>query len=332
MKLGDKTAMGLAAGLALSLTAHAVTPDNPSSSSGPYQTIVDRNVFGLRPPPPPPDPAELNKPKPVNITLTGILAGKVFGGKKALMKTPPAPSKPGEPPPQEHSMVLGIGEADGDVQVLEIDEKAGSVKVKNAGEVVTLTFKDNGLKPSAGAPVPGAPPGLPTPTGFPGQPPMKAAGGFQPPAGNPGFSMPARNVRTGLPGSASTYNPYNPQNSAGYGTTAGSGINSSTPGYGYNPSVATTASSGNPGALSMNSLTAPATQPGQFKSWPPENFSMSPEQEALLNYAQRQKDPGVPPIPGIPDVSQLDGTTAPVNQPPTQHGPSRLPTGQILPQ
>src|SRR5580765_7113869 len=73
------------------MPALAVTIDNPAGN--PYQGIVDRNVFGLRPPPPPPDP-ELNKPPPPKITLTGITT--ILGNARALMKTPPPAAKPGE--------------------------------------------------------------------------------------------------------------------------------------------------------------------------------------------------------------------------------------------
>src|SRR5947208_16694459 len=73
--------------------AEAATPGTPKSSPGdtaapssasnanpnPYQGIVDRNVFGLKPPPPPPAPPEPPKP-PVNITLTGITT--VLGKKR----------------------------------------------------------------------------------------------------------------------------------------------------------------------------------------------------------------------------------------------------------
>ena len=49
----------------------------------PYQEIITRNVFTLKPLPPPPSPEDL-KPPPSKITLTGIWT---VTGKLALMKT-----------------------------------------------------------------------------------------------------------------------------------------------------------------------------------------------------------------------------------------------------
>src|SRR5947207_1098213 len=46
----------------------AIVPDS-------YQTILDRNVFGLNPPPPPPT-NNVDTPPPANINLTGFLKMK----------------------------------------------------------------------------------------------------------------------------------------------------------------------------------------------------------------------------------------------------------------
>ena len=99
-------------------------------ADNPYlENITNRNVFSLKPIPPPPDPAELNKPKPSKITLTGIMT--ILGKKQALMKAPPLPpSKPGEQP-KEQSYILAEGQRDGEVEVLQIDEKEGTVKIAN---------------------------------------------------------------------------------------------------------------------------------------------------------------------------------------------------------
>ena len=112
------------------------------------------------------------------------------------MKTPPAPAKPGETPKPEHSYILGVGQREGDIEVLEIDDKAGSVKVNNAGIVVMLTFEKDGPKlPATPLPaVPGIPiPGLPAPTGA--APASAGQTGL-----NPGFTMPTRIPR--VPGAA----------------------------------------------------------------------------------------------------------------------------------
>src|SRR6267154_806153 len=178
--------------LTTALTADAITSSVPQGQDGPYQGIVDRNAFALKPPPPPPDP-EATKPPPSKITLTGITT---ILGPRALMKTPPAPAKPGETPKPEHSYILGVSQREGDIEVLEIDDKAGSVKVNNAGIVVMLTFEKDGPKlPATPLPaVPGIPiPGLPAPTGA--APASAGQTGL-----NPGFTMPTRIPR--VPGAA----------------------------------------------------------------------------------------------------------------------------------
>ena len=169
--------------LAFCTVANAVPQE---SSDNPYQSIIDRNVFSLKPPPPPPDPAEVNKPQTVKITLTGITT--ILGNKRVLMKTAPPPGKPGEGPKTEQSYILTEGQREGDIEVIAIDEKAGSVKVDNGGTVQTLTFEKDGAKlpataapPSAPGAVPGAVPSLP------------AARGLQPPANpSPSFQLPPR--------------------------------------------------------------------------------------------------------------------------------------------
>ena len=65
--------------------------------SNPYQPIIDRNAFGLKPPPPPPD----NTPPPpvvlpAKVILTGITS--LFGpaSKRALLEI--TEQEPGKPP------------------------------------------------------------------------------------------------------------------------------------------------------------------------------------------------------------------------------------------
>jgi hypothetical protein len=154
----------------------------------PYQGIVDRNVFGLKPPPPPVQTAP-PKPPPVKITLTGITT--ILGNKRVLMKAPVPGAKPGAP--TEQSYILAEGQRDGDIEVLQIDEKKGEVKINNAGEIVTLDWESNGIKGTAGGP-PGITPGSAQPVNP-----------FAPP-GNPGMNpMPTRTLR--LPGSAANGRP-----------------------------------------------------------------------------------------------------------------------------
>jgi hypothetical protein len=187
MKHGGKVSVLVIWGLGWGITVNAVTTDAPAN---PYQTIVDRNVFSLKPPPPPPGPEETKAP-PVKITLTGITT---IVGKRALMKAPAPPGKPGEPAKPELSFILSEGQRDGDIEVLEIDEKGGNVKVNNAGIVVTLNIDKDGPKlPTTPLPAGVAPGALGIPGAIPppGGPRTAPAGA----AGNAGFTMPTRTLR-----------------------------------------------------------------------------------------------------------------------------------------
>jgi hypothetical protein len=106
---------------------------------------VDRNLFGLKPPAAEAGP-EANKPPPPAIVLNGITT--ILGNKRALMKVQ-IPGKPGTPA-KEEAFVLAEGQMFDGVEVLEIDEKIGSVKVNDYGTVTNLTFKENGAKMAAG--------------------------------------------------------------------------------------------------------------------------------------------------------------------------------------
>ena len=115
MSESQKTVVCVLTSLMLCAGAKAIGAD---SAANPYQGIVDRNVFGLKPPPPPPRPED-NKPPAPKITLNGITT--ILGNKRALMSVqmparPPEPAKP-------QSFFLAEGQRDGDIEVLEINEK-----------------------------------------------------------------------------------------------------------------------------------------------------------------------------------------------------------------
>jgi hypothetical protein len=147
----------------------------------PYHAIVERNVFGLKPPTPPSDP-EANKPPPPKILLQGITT--LLGNKRALLKVS-VPAKPPEPA-KEIPLVLAEGQRDGDIEVLAIDENARTVKVNDYGTVVDLNFDSNGVK-TAASPVPGPPPHAPgfNPAAV-ANPSAPAAPGTLPTAHSPG--------------------------------------------------------------------------------------------------------------------------------------------------
>jgi hypothetical protein len=226
MKHGGKMLVCLASGLVLCSAANARTA---AESGNPYQGIVERNVFGLKAPPPPPDP-EANKPPLPKITLTGIVT--LGGGKRALLKTPPTPPKPGEPAKTDQGFILSVGERQGDIEVLEIDEKKGSVKVNYGGNVTDLTFEKDGIK-APSAPAPGAVP----PPGF--APPMKTVMAVPGAMSGPGMGaapFPTRPVR--LPGTDGSVSPQAAGGAAQPGVNVG-GNSLSLPGSGtgVNPAV-----------------------------------------------------------------------------------------------
>src|ERR1051325_10163168 len=142
-------AVGLAGG-AQSLLAE--------SKDNPYQAIVERNPFGLKPPPPPPDPTPVVAPTPPGkVILTGITS--MFG---------PTPRALLEITEQEagktattRKPILREGERDGAVEVISIDVEKSLVKIRNAGTETDLTFDTPKLTASA-APA-GAPAGFPPP-------------------------------------------------------------------------------------------------------------------------------------------------------------------------
>jgi hypothetical protein len=122
------------------------------STTNPYQTIVERNLFGLKPSPPP-QAAEPDHPAPPKITLTGITT--ILGDKEVLMKVL-MPGKPGESP-KEQSFILAEGQQEGDLRVLTVNEKTGDVTINDFGTVVTLNLGKDGAKLSDDRP-PARPP------------------------------------------------------------------------------------------------------------------------------------------------------------------------------
>lgn len=128
--------------------AHALTADNP------YATIVQRNAFALKPPTPP--PVITPPPTPAsNVELRGITT--LLGRPQVLLNFK-VPGKPPEPP-KDRSLVLDIGQREGDVEVLEINPAAGTIRIRNQGNEVAMNLKDNASKPQVvpGLTAPSAP-------------------------------------------------------------------------------------------------------------------------------------------------------------------------------
>jgi hypothetical protein len=105
----------------------------------PYGQIVDRNVFGLKPPPPPQveTPKEEAKPPP-NVKLTGI---SNLAQKRVFIEVTEQAPKPGQPAATVNRPILSEGEAAYGVEVLSIDVEKSIVRIRNAGVESDLTFE-----------------------------------------------------------------------------------------------------------------------------------------------------------------------------------------------
>ncbi|HWV98110.1 MAG TPA: hypothetical protein VNZ64_00325 [Candidatus Acidoferrum sp.] len=301
-----KTVAWLTGGLLLCQGAWAIT-------DGPYAGIVARNVFALKPAPVA-VPIEEVKPPPSKITLTGITT--ILGRKQALMKTPPPAGKPGEPPKGEQSYILGEGEREGDIEVLQIDEKAGTVKVKNGDVLVVLNFDKDGQKLVSS----------PLLTAQPGAIPPPAVGGLRPPGVNPygqpaggsGFNLPTRPLRA-QPG---TVNP----NSAGY-----------SPG-GYSPGgfggVANPSVSAGGAALPVYGGANSAAQAQAQAQAAAQQPQMTPEEQIIHMEAMRElnkNNPNFPPLPPTSLNPNPTGTAANPEQGTTPTTTPSVPTPPRLP-
>lgn len=268
MKHAKKTV--LCALTSLALCAESL-PTWAASSDTPYQAIVDRNVFGLKPPPPPaPDPASVKPPAP-KLTLLGITT--LLGKKRALLKFT-GPAKPGEQA-KETSLMLAEGQRDGDIEVIQVDEKVKSVTVDDFGTPTVLTMDKDSPKttsaPAPGGPPPGAPamPSLPSPTGGTPAPPLR--------------TIPTRSLRS--------------QN-ADASASAGNGMVASAPGFG----MAST------GAVQPRANTP---QPNEDLSLEQQMLMIEAERERTKDLVNAGKLPPLPPTPFTPAGSPGSLESAP---------------------
>jgi hypothetical protein len=138
-----------------------------ATAANPYQTIVERNVFGLVPIPtaPPPDASAAAKDLP-KITPNGIMT--LFGKLQVLFKV----AVPGQPAGKEDAYVMCEGDRQDEIEVQKIDEKSATITFNNHGVVQTLALVEG--KASGGTPAGGAP-GVPRLPNIPGHPPVPGA-------------------------------------------------------------------------------------------------------------------------------------------------------------
>ena len=96
------------------LAGHAVQTARAETRANPYQAIIERNPFGLKPPPPPQE--VVAPPPPVlqgKVILTGI--SSLFGVRALLEITEQEPGKS----PTTRKPILKEGERDGSIEEAE---------------------------------------------------------------------------------------------------------------------------------------------------------------------------------------------------------------------
>ena len=135
------------------LLFHFIASASALTEANPYSKIIGRNTFALKAPPPPPAPLVAPPAPPPKVSLQGI--STILGRAQALLKVKIDP-KPSEPA-KELSLVMDVGQREGDVEVLSIDPATGTVNLSNQGTPLTLSIKDAD-KPVAGPAIAAAPP------------------------------------------------------------------------------------------------------------------------------------------------------------------------------
>ncbi len=110
------------------LLAAAARADESEPATNPYQVIVERNAFGLRPMPTITALPPTNKLDQLSVKLSGITSDKK-SGKKAWLIIPAPPNKNTNP----QYLSIPEHEKQGDIEVVEINEKENTVKILLAG-------------------------------------------------------------------------------------------------------------------------------------------------------------------------------------------------------
>ncbi|MBK8001000.1 MAG: hypothetical protein IPK15_20390 [Verrucomicrobia bacterium] len=230
------------------------------TKANPYEAIVERNPFGLKPPPPPAPPEDpstkVPPAPPATVEVTGITS--ILSSKRALLEIIPGPGKPMIKP------ILSEGERVDSIEVISINVEKNEVVVKNGGVVTNLTFKI--AKSTPGPSAPGV------------VPPPVAPGSFPPPA-------------------QTTYN--NNYGTGGRGVMMGGGAPAMAPAASA-PGVNPAGTAGVPGADGFRSIPSRNIRGGQQANVPlsAEESVLQVEQNRILNQ-QISQNTGIrlPPLP-----------------------------------
>jgi hypothetical protein len=138
-----------------------------------YDSIANRNAFGLKDAPPAPLQTPTNRPpseaKKEEFYLTGISTIGTPKHPKAYLVAKDAQKKDYD----QKYYNLAVGDRQGDVTLKEIDEKGRRVRIEYQGEDKWLTMKDNSVPTPSGPTATNNFPGNPMP-GHPLTPPAAA--------------------------------------------------------------------------------------------------------------------------------------------------------------
>lgn len=133
--------LGPSAALSLAVLTLGIVSAAGSIRANPYESIVERNAFGLKDPPPPPSENPNSKPPepepPTKITFTGI--SRAFGTTRAHIMVPVE----GKNNEFKYYSLEEKDVQDG-IEVLAINPEKESVQIRSQGKALTLTFETHG--------------------------------------------------------------------------------------------------------------------------------------------------------------------------------------------
>ncbi len=148
-----------AAFLALGLSHSSARAEAAERSPRQYEAIAKRNLFGLKEPEPAPSVA----PPPVALPKIFLAGISTLDGRKRVFLKRLGVARQGAPATGEESFMLFAGQKEGDIEVLEIDEVAGRVRINQAGTELNLDFEKDAPKSNPPVVANGQPPALPNP-------------------------------------------------------------------------------------------------------------------------------------------------------------------------